>query len=70
MHSQQVLLRQVQNINGSATVYFSPKAPEGHEGNWVQTMPEQGYNVILRLYGPLQPWYDKIWMPGDLELAK
>jgi hypothetical protein len=31
------------NKDGSATVYFDPKAPEGHEGNWVQTMPnEQG----------------------------
>ena len=41
------------NDDGSATVYFSPKAPEGQEGNWVQTMPGKGYNAILRLYGHL-----------------
>ena len=28
----------------------------------------QGYNVILRLYGPLEPWFNETWQPGDLEL--
>ncbi|MFV2056235.1 MAG: DUF1254 domain-containing protein [Thiohalomonadales bacterium] len=56
------------NKDGSATVYFGPKAPTGHEGNWIQTMPNKGYNVLLRLYGPLQPWFDKTWKPGDFEL--
>ena len=58
------------NDDGSATVYFSPKAPEGQEGNWVQTMPGKGYTAILRLYGPLEPWFDKSWMPGDFESVK
>ena len=22
-------------------------------------------NTILRLYGPLEPWFDKTWIPGD-----
>jgi len=56
--------------DGSATIYFGPKAPKGHEANWVQTMPNKGYNVLLRLYGPLQPWFDKTWMPGDFELVE
>lgn len=56
------------NKDGSATVYFGPKAPAGHEGNWIQTMPNKGYNVLLRLYGPLKPWFDKTWKPGDFEL--
>jgi hypothetical protein len=60
----------VLNNDGSATVYFGPKAPKGHEANWVQTMPNKGYNVLLRLYGPLQPWFDKTWKPGDFELSK
>jgi hypothetical protein len=58
------------NDDGSATVYFGPSAPKGKEGNWVQTMPGKGYNVLLRFYGPLQPWFDKSWMPGDFELVK
>ena len=26
-----------------------------------------GWNTILRLYGPLQPWFDKTWRPGEIE---
>jgi hypothetical protein len=60
----------VKNPDGGATIYFGPKPPEGHEKNWVQTMPGKGYTVLLRLYGPLQPWYDKTWMPNDLKIIK
>ena len=48
-------------------MWFGPKAPEGHESNWVQTMPGKGYFVLFRLYGPLEPWFDKSWKIGDLE---
>jgi len=58
------------NADGSYTVWFGPKPPRGREGNWIQTMPGKGYNILLRLYGPLQAWFDKTWMPGDLELVK
>lgn len=27
-------------------------------------------NVLPRLYGPLQPWFDTTWKPGDFELVK
>jgi len=26
--------------------------------------------VLLRLYGPLDPWFDKTWQPGEFELVK
>lgn len=58
------------NSDGSYTVWFGPKAPNGKEGNWVQTMPGKSYFVFLRLYGPLEPWFDKSWKPGDFELVK
>ena len=58
------------NADGSYTIWFGPKAPKGHEGNWVQTMPKKSYFVFLRLYGPLQPWFDKSWKPGDFEPVK
>lgn len=58
------------NADGSYTMWFGPKPPKGHEGNWIQTMPGKGYNVLLRLYGPLQPWFDKTWIPGNLEMVK
>ena len=59
-----------QNPDGSIDIYFSPQAPKGMEGNWIQTVPGKGWNVIFRLYGPLQPFYDKTWKPGDPELVK
>lgn len=57
------------NKDGSYTVWFGPKAPQGHEGNWIQTIPGKSYNSLLRLYGPLEPWFDKSWKPGDFELV-
>jgi hypothetical protein len=58
------------NEDGSATVYFAPEAPKGKEGNWVQTMSGKGFNVLLRIYGPEQAWFDKTWKPGDFELME
>ena len=58
------------NTDGSYTMWFGPEAPKGHEGNWIQTMPDKSYFVVLRLYGPLKPWFDKTWKPGDFELVK
>lgn len=57
-----------QNADGSFDIYFAPRAPEGKEKNWIQTVPGKGVFLILRLYGPLEPWFDKMWRPGDLEL--
>ena len=55
------------NGDGSVDVYFGPKAPEGEANNWVQTIPGKGWFMILRLYGPLEPWFDKTWRPGEIE---
>jgi hypothetical protein len=57
------------NADSSYTIWFGPKPPKGKEGNWVQTMPGKGWNVLLRLYGPTEPWFDKTWKPGDFELV-
>jgi hypothetical protein len=56
------------NPDGSVDVYFGPKAPAGKGNNWIQTIPEKGWFMILRLYGPLEPWFDKTWRPGEIEL--
>ena len=58
------------NPDTSVDVYFGPIAPAGHEANWVQTVPGKGWNTILRLYGPLVPWFGKTWRPGEIELVK
>jgi len=57
------------NADGSYSVWFGPKPPAGQEGNWVQTMPGKSWQVILRLYAPLEPWFDQSWKPGDIELV-
>jgi hypothetical protein len=56
------------NPDGSVDVYFGPKAPDGKQSNWIQTIPGKGWNTLLRLYGPLEPWFDKTWRPGEIEL--
>ena len=60
----------VQNQDGSYDIYFAPKAPKGKETNWVQTVPGKGWNTIFRLYGPLEPWFDQTWRPGEIELVE
>jgi hypothetical protein len=58
------------NADGSVDVYFGPKAPAGKENNWVQTLPGKGWNTVLRLYSPLEPYFDKTWRPGEIELVQ
>lgn len=57
------------NDDSSVDVWFGPVAPEGHEHNWVQTVPRKGWFAILRLYGPGESWFDKAWKPGEFELV-
>jgi hypothetical protein len=59
------------NADGSTTVYFAPMQPEGiKRGNWIQTVPKKGYFVLLRLYSPLEPFFDKTWRPSEIELVR
>ena len=38
------------------------------ENNWVQTILGRDWFMLLWLYGPLEPWFDKTWRPGEIEL--
>jgi hypothetical protein len=60
----------VKNEDGSFDVYFAPEAPKGKEANWLQTVPNKSWFIILRMYGPLEPWIEKTWRPGEVELVK
>jgi len=51
----------IKNTDGSVDLYFGPVAPRGKEANWVQTNKGQSYFMYLRLYGPLQPYFDQTW---------
>ncbi len=55
------------NADGSVDLYFAPEVPKGHENNWIETVPGKGWMVLIRLYGPLDPWFDKTWQPGEFE---
>ncbi len=58
------------NADGSTTVYFGPKLPDGvKRGNWIQTMPGKGWFTILRLYSPLESFFTKKWRPSEIELV-
>ncbi|ART82114.1 hypothetical protein CBP31_05305 [Oceanisphaera profunda] len=58
------------NADGSYDLYFGPKAPAGKENNWLATVPGKSWFVILRMYGPLEPWINKTWRPSEIELVK
>jgi hypothetical protein len=58
------------NPDGSVDVHFGAKAPAGREHNWVQTVPGKGWNMLFRLYGPLEPWFNKTWRLNEIELVK
>ena len=56
--------------DSSVDVYFGPEPPVGKESNWIQTVPGKGWWTYLRLYGPLEPWFDQTWRPGEIELVE
>lgn len=58
------------NADGSLDIYFAPEPPEGQEANWLQTVPGKNWFIALRMYGPLEPWIEGAWRPGEIELVE
>ena len=59
------------NADGSIDIYFAVEKPEGVAAqNWVRTLPNQGFFVYIRYYGPLNAFNDKSWVPNDVELVE
>jgi len=54
------------NPDGSVDISFGPGAPKGKEKSWVQTVPGKGFFVWVRLYGPLEPFFEQTWRPDDI----
>lgn len=52
------------NADGSTTIYFIAK------GNWIQTDPNRGWFIIIGFYSLLQPFLDKSWRMGEVELVQ
>jgi hypothetical protein len=60
----------VKNPDGSVDLYFGPQPATGHESNSLVTVPGRAWFPLLRLYGPLQPYFDRSWPLPDIELIK
>jgi hypothetical protein len=52
---------------GSAKLRFGPTPPNDGGGDWIQTLPNRGWFVYIRIYGPERPAFDGSWKPGDIE---
>ena len=55
------------NPDGSAEIYFAPKAPLGKESNWIPTVADEKFEVLFRFYGPEKSLFDKTWKLPDIE---
>lgn len=56
--------------DGSIVLWFGPTPPPGREANWIRTLPNKSWFPMLRLYGPLQPWFDGAWTPSEIVEAE
>ena len=54
------------NADGSVDVFFGPKAQQGREANWIETVPGKAWFMAFRLYGPLKPWFDQSWKLNNI----
>jgi hypothetical protein len=53
--------------DGSTKIFIGGSAPSGYENNWIQSNPKKGFFIYLRLYGPLESFYDKSWKMPNVE---
>lgn len=54
------------NADGSVDLVFAPTAPEGLEANWIPTAPGKAWYAYLRLFGPLEGYFDRSWPLPDI----
>jgi hypothetical protein len=50
-------------------MFGSKTTSRGSRGEQAQTIPGKGWNMLFRLYGPLEPWFDKTWRVGEFVLG-
>lgn len=57
--------------DGSYLLWFAPTAPAGKDSNWIPTVAGKSWFPMVRLYGPLEPWFDGSWrLPEITELTE
>jgi len=52
--------------DGTIDIYFGPKAPPGKEDQWIKTIPDKGWFVYFRIYGPEAPAFDQTWRLNNI----
>lgn len=59
---------ELKDLSGdSVDLYFGPNAPANQESRWIKTIPDKGWFVYFRIYGPEESAFDGSWKPGDFE---
>ena len=54
------------NTDGSIEIVMAPMAPPGLEANWIPTVAGRGWYTYFRLFGPLEPYFDRAWPLPDI----
>jgi hypothetical protein len=49
----------------SIDLHFGPTPPPGNEDRWIQTIPDVGWFVYFRIYGPEAAAFDSTWQLPD-----
>jgi hypothetical protein len=55
------------NNDNSVDIFFGPDHVIVKEPNWINTTPGKQWYLVLRLYSPLESWFNKKWQPGAVE---
>ena len=53
--------------DGSVELVVGPDAPESGTSNWIETVPGRHWFSYLRLYGPLEGYFDRSWKLSDFD---
>jgi hypothetical protein len=57
------------NLDGSIEIIMGPTAPRGLAKNWIPTTPGKAWYAYFRLFGPLEPYFERSWRLPDIEKA-
>jgi len=49
------------NEDGTTYIFVGPKSPKGWESNWINSVPGRGWFPYLRLYFPIDAYFDQSW---------
>jgi hypothetical protein len=57
------------NVDGAVGLSCGPTVPAGQEANGIVSVPGTAWYAIFRLDSLLEPWFAKIWRPGEIALV-